>query len=371
MPISTTSRRASASPGRRAAIRVTRCAWVTACSTNASRLPSIPTPIFNNPDGGAISVTFAPGTPFAPPPFPTQLPRDAYQNVPTSQLPPRNVQVFDPDLRSPRNQQLSLGYVREVAPGLALSVDYINNKGSDLIRRIDTNAPASVPPGVHPIRRGRRCDATDRAGRRRVPSHRAGRVDRQQSVPRAVCQRAQDVQPIVRVRSGLHAVADRERYRRHQLPSRRQPAPRRRVRTELERSPARVCPQRADTAAGRDRPDADPVPVERTAPERRDRRRRQRRHDLQRSAGWRRAKHRTHQRLQPARSRDRAACSASVASGSEARAEIFNLFNTTNYSGFFNFGASGVRPDENGTLAFQPTVAGPPRQFQFAARLTF
>ena len=28
-------------------------------------------------------------------------------------------------------------------------------------------------------------------------------------------------------------------------------------------------------------------------------------------------------------------------------------------------------PDESGTLAFQPTVAGPPRQFQFAARLTF
>jgi hypothetical protein len=57
--------------------------------------------------------------------------------------------------------------------------------------------------------------------------------------------------------------------------------------------------------------------------------------------------------------------------GIEARAEIFNVFNTVNYSGFFNFGASGVRPDENGTLAFQPTVAGPPRQFQFAARLLF
>ena len=180
--------------------------------------------IFNNPDGGAISVTFAPGTPFAPPTFPNQLPRDAYQNVPTSQLPPRNVQIFDPGLRSPRNQQLSLGYVREVAPGLALSVDYINNKGSDLIRRIDTNAPASVPAGAMPIRRGRRRDATDRAGRRRVPTHRAGRIDRQQSVPRPVCQRPQDVQPLVRVRSRLHAVADRERYRRHQLPSRGQPA---------------------------------------------------------------------------------------------------------------------------------------------------
>jgi hypothetical protein len=57
--------------------------------------------------------------------------------------------------------------------------------------------------------------------------------------------------------------------------------------------------------------------------------------------------------------------------GIQARAEIFNVFNTTNYSGFFNFGASGVRPDETGTLAFQPTVAGPPRQFQFAARMMF
>ncbi|HWK11099.1 MAG TPA: hypothetical protein VNR64_13660, partial [Vicinamibacterales bacterium] len=55
-----------------------------------------------------------------------------------------------------------------------------------------------------------------------------------------------------------------------------------------------------------------------------------------------------------------------VAAGQiELRAEVFNLFNTTNFSGFFNFGASGVRPDEKGTLAFQPTVAGPPRQFQF------
>lgn len=50
---------------------------------------------------------------------------------------------------------------------------------------------------------------------------------------------------------------------------------------------------------------------------------------------------------------------------------IFNVFDTVNFSGFFNFGASGVRPDEQGTLAFQPTVAGPPRQFQFSARVLF
>ncbi len=54
-----------------------------------------------------------------------------------------------------------------------------------------------------------------------------------------------------------------------------------------------------------------------------------------------------------------------------ARAEVFNVFNSVNYSGFFNFGASGVRPDEAGTLAFQPTVAGPARQVQLSARVIF
>lgn len=55
----------------------------------------------------------------------------------------------------------------------------------------------------------------------------------------------------------------------------------------------------------------------------------------------------------------------------ELRAEVFNLFNWTNFSGFFNFGASGVRPDEAGALAFQPTAAGPARQFQFVARISY
>ena len=55
----------------------------------------------------------------------------------------------------------------------------------------------------------------------------------------------------------------------------------------------------------------------------------------------------------------------------QLRADIFNVFNRTNFSGFFNYGASGVRPDENGTLAFQPTAAGPARQFQFTAGVRF
>ena len=52
-----------------------------------------------------------------------------------------------------------------------------------------------------------------------------------------------------------------------------------------------------------------------------------------------------------------------------ARRSILNVLNRTNFSGFFNYGASGVRPDEQGTLAVQPTQADPARQFQFTARV--
>lgn len=64
------------------------------------------------------------------------------------------------------------------------------------------------------------------------------------------------------------------------------------------------------------------------------------------------------------------AAGAAAQSGSAAVAgTIRDSFNRTNFSGFFNWGASGVRPDEQGTLAFQPTQAGPARQFQFTVRV--
>ena len=146
--------------------------------------------IFNAPQNGALGITFAPGTGFPPPAFPSTLPSNYYEQVPLGQLPPRNVQVFDPRLQTPRNRQLSLGYVRQVTNRLALSADYVNNRGDHLIRRIDTNAPSSVPAGV--LRSVAAADATrtDRARGRRLPPDRAGRVDRPQPVPRPLSERA-------------------------------------------------------------------------------------------------------------------------------------------------------------------------------------
>ena len=326
--------------------------------------------IFNNPDGGAISVTFAPGTPFAPPAFPNQLPRDAYQNVPTSQLPPRNVQIFDPSLRSPRNQQLSLGYVREVAPGLALSVDYINNKGSDLIRRIDTNAPASVPAGT--IRSVAAADAT----RPIVPAAGGFRlieqdestgssqfhglyVSARKTFSRSFAfdlaytlSRIENDTDDINFRPVDSRRADDEfgpslNDRRHVLALNGQL----RLPGDIDLMPILFLSsgQPLNVVTGGD-DNGDTIFNDRPLGVGR---------NTERTSGYSQLDLGIMRMFRVGRV------------GIEGRAEIFNLFNTTNYSGFFNFGASGVRPDESGTLAFQPTVAGPPRQFQFAARLTF
>jgi hypothetical protein len=290
--------------------------------------------------------------------------------VPTGQLPPRNVQIFDPNLVSPRNQQLSIGYVRELTAGLALSVDYISNKGSDLIRRIDTNAPASVPAGVE--RPVAAADAT---------------------------------RPIVPVAGGMRLIEQDESTGGSQFHGLYLNVRKRFSRSfsfDVAYTLSRI---ENDTDDINFRPVDSRRPDDEWGPSLNDRR-----HvfalngqvrlpgaiDLMpilflssgqplnvvtgaddngdtifndRPAGVGRNTERTSGYSQLDLGIIRRFRLADV--GIEARAEIFNLFNTTNYSGFFNFGASGVRPDESGTLAFQPTVAGPPRQFQFAVRLVF
>lgn len=327
--------------------------------------------LFNNPNGGAISVTFAPGTAFPPPAFPNQLPRDAFQNVPINQLPPRNVQVFDPELMSPRNQQVSIGYVREVTADFAVAVDYINNKGSHLIRRIDNNAPASVPAGV--MRSVAAADAT----RPTVPVAGGFRLIEQDESTGS---------------SQFHGVylSARKRFSRsfafdlaYTLSSIEndtddinfRPVDSRRADDEygpslndrvsvfalnghvllpggIELMPILFLSsgQPLNVVTGGD-DNGDTIFNDRPAGVAR---------NTERTSGYSQLDLGIIRRF-------RLGSSMNL----EARAEIFNLFNTVNYSGFFNFGASGVRPDESGTLAFQPTVAGPPRQFQLAARLTF
>jgi len=327
--------------------------------------------IFNNPSGGAISVTFAPGTAFPPPAFPNQLPRDAYQGVPVSQLPPRNVQVFDPQLQSPRNQQISIGYVRELTADFAVSVDYINNKGSHLIRRIDTNAPASIPAGV--LRSVAAADAT----RPLVPVAGGFRLIEQDESTgssqfnglylsarkrfsrsfafdlaytlstiendtddinfRPVDSRRANDESGPSLNDRLHVLALNGHVR---LPA------------EIDLMPIlfHSSGQPLNIVTGGD-DNGDTIFNDRPAGVGR---------NTERTSGYSQLDLGLMRRFR---------LGGTVAI--EARAEIFNLFNTVNYSGFFNFGASGVRPDENGTLAFQPTVAGPPRQFQFAARMTF
>jgi hypothetical protein len=326
--------------------------------------------IFNNPNGGVVSVTFAPGTAFPPPPFPTQLPRDAYQGVPVSQLPPRNVQVFDPNLVSPYNQQLSLGYVREMAPGLAVSVDYINNKGSNLIRRIDTNAPASVAPGVQrpvaaadatrptvPVAGGFRLieqdESTGRSQFHGLYLSARKRFSQSYSFDLAyTLSRIENDTDDINFRPVDSRRPDEEwgpslNDRRHLFALNGQV----RLPAEIDLMPILFLSsgQPLNVLTGGD-DNGDTIFNDRPSGVGR---------NTERTSGY--------SQLDLGILRTFRVGGLGI----QARAEIFNVFNTTNYSGFFNFGASGVRPDETGTLAFQPTVAGPPRQFQFAARMMF
>lgn len=326
--------------------------------------------IFNNPDGGAVTVTFAPGTPFVPPPFPTALPRDAVQGLPLSQLPPRNLQVFDPDLQSPRTEQASAGYVVTLAADTALAVDYVHSRGRHLIRRIDTNAPASVAAGVSrsvadadltrpivPTAGGVRLVEQDESSGRSTFD--ALYLNLRQRVSRGV---AFDVAyTLARIENDTDDInfrpVDSRRAEAELGPSLND---RRHVLAVngLMRVPRLIdlvpvlflsSGQPLNVTTGRD-DNGDTIFNDRPAGVAR---------NSERTAGF--------AQFNLGLVRALRAGKTTI----ELRAEIFNLFDRANFSGFFNYGASGVRPDESGTLAFQPTVAGPARQFQFTGRLRF
>lgn len=326
--------------------------------------------IFNSPDGGSLAMTFAPGTAFEPPVFPNAFPRDHFRNVALEALPPRNVQVFDPELRSPWTRQISVGYVRQLPWGVSFGADYVNARGYNLIRRVDTNAPASIPPGetrtvaeadltrpIVPVAGGLRLIERDESSGRsqfhglyltlrkrldhRVAFDVAWTISKTENDTddinfRPVDSRRADDEYGLSLNDRLHVVAVNGLVR---LPWRIDVAP---VLFLSSGQPLNVTTGRDDNGDTifNDRP-----------------------------AGYRRNSERTdgYSQLDLSVSREFAVGGARVI----ARGDVFNVFNTVNYSGFFNFGASGVRPDEAGTLAFQPTVAGPPRQFQFSVRVIF
>jgi hypothetical protein len=326
--------------------------------------------MFNNPNRGAIGVTFAPGTPFAPPAFPAQLPREAFSSVPIGQLPPRDVQVFDPNLKSPWNQQLSIGYVLAIREDLAVAADYVHNRGYNLIRRIDTNAPASVPAGVE------RSVATADLTRPIVPAPGGFRLIEQDqasghsrfnglylSAKKRFSYRfafdiaytlssVQNDTDDINFRPVDSRNPDAEwgpslNDRRHVFALNGQV----RVPYGIDLLPILFVSsgQPLNVVTGRD-DNGDTIFNDRPAGFGR---------NSERTSGFKQVDLAAIRRFSLGRQRI------------ELRAEVFNLFNVTNFSGFFNFGASGVRPDEKGTLAFQPTVAGPARQFQFDVFVRF
>ncbi|MGE3509963.1 MAG: TonB-dependent receptor [Vicinamibacterales bacterium] len=326
--------------------------------------------IFNGPDGGAVAVTFTPGTAFEPPAFPDTLPRDAIQHLPVTQLPPRNVQVFDPRLRSPWAEQLSAGYGLTLSPTLGIAADFVHTRGRNLIRRIDVNAPASVPAGT--TRSVAEADAT----RPIVPAAGGFRlIEQDQSsghsqfdglyltVRRTLANGfAFDVAyTLSRIENDTDDInfrpVDARRPddewgpslndRRHVLAA----SGLVRLAGIVDVAPVLFLSsgQPLNVTTGRD-DNGDTIFNDRPA-------------------GYSRNSGRTAGFVQADLGilRDLSVGGARL----QLRADIFNVFNRTNFSGFFNYGASGVRPDENGTLAFQPTAAGPARQFQVAARLRF
>ncbi len=325
--------------------------------------------LFNDPVGGAVSVTFAPGTPFAPPSFPSSVPRDAVDRLPLSAQPPRNVQVFDPELKSPWTEQVSAGYSVSVTRDLSLNVDYVHSRGRNLIRRVDVNAPASITAGsrsvaaadamrpIVPVAGGTRLIEQDQTSghsrfdglylnlrqrlRRGVAFDLAYTLSRIENDTddinfRPVDSRAPDAELAPSLNDRRHVLAINGLVR----------AP-----FKLDVVPVLFLSsgQPLNVTTGRD-DNGDTIFNDRPAGITR---------NGERTSGFAQFDMGLVRRFQVG--------PATL----EARAEVFNVFNRTNFSGFFNWGASGVRPDEQGTLSFQPTQAGPARQYQFSGRLRF
>lgn len=326
--------------------------------------------IFNNPDGGAVGVTFAPGTPFSPPAFPEVFPGDAFAALPVSQLPPRNVQVFDPDLRSPWTGQVSVGHVWSMRTDLAVAVDYVRSRGRNLIRRLDINAPGSLAPGlvrtvadadqtrpVIPVAGGFRLIEQDQSSGRStfdglyVNARKRFTRGFAFGVAYTLSRIENDTDDInfrpMDSRRPDEEVGPSLNDRRHVL------AVNGLVSLPLAVDVAPVLflssGQPLNITTGRD-DNGDTIFNDRPAGVRR---------NSERTPGFAQLDLGVIRRFQ--------AGPAAI----EARAEVFNVFSRANFSGFSNWGASGVRPDELGALAFQPTQAGPARQFQFTARVRF
>ena len=325
--------------------------------------------LFNSPAGGAVSVTFAPGTPFAPPSFPDTLPRDAFERLPVAQLPPRNVQVFDPLLRSPWTEQVSAGYVFTPAADVAIALDYVHSRGRNLIRRVDRNAPASVPAGV--TRSVSAADAT-----RPLPPAAGGfrLIEQDEATGHSAFDGLYlNVRKRLSYRVAFDAAYTLSRIENDTDDINFRPVDSRHPDAELAPSLSDrrhvlavnglvrlpgvdLAPvlfvssgQPLNVTTGRD-DNGDTVFNDRPAGVGR---------NSERTPGF--------AQLDLSVLRDVPLGAARL----QLRADVFNAFNRTNVSGFFNYGASGVRPDETGTLAFQPTAAGPARQFQLSASIRF
>jgi outer membrane receptor protein involved in Fe transport len=95
-----------------------------------------------NGPGGPVTITLLPGQPGFPT-YPNALP----SIPPGTVLPPRDIREVADDLKNPYSIQATLGIQHEFHPGLVLSADFVHLHGKDLYGSLDVNPPASIPAG--------------------------------------------------------------------------------------------------------------------------------------------------------------------------------------------------------------------------------